>query len=124
MPRQRSQLPAEPSGGFEKLSTCKGADLVGKHYKPLFEYFLADFKDTAWRVVSDTYVTDDSGTGVVHQAPAFGEDDYRVCIASGVVAKGVSVPCPVDAAGRFLPEVTDFAGEYVKVCWTYCACCS
>lgn len=65
-------------------------------------------------MVGDTYVTDDSGTGVVHQAPAFGEDDYRVCIASGIVAKGAKVPCPVDAAGRFSKEVTDFAGEYVK----------
>lgn len=65
-------------------------------------------------MVADTYVTDDSGTGVVHQAPAFGEDDYRVCMASGVVAKGATVPCPVDSAGRFLPEVTHFAGEYVK----------
>jgi isoleucyl-tRNA synthetase len=50
----------------------------------------------------------------VHQAPAFGEDDFRVCTLSGVVAKGASVPCPVDSAGRFSAEVTDFAGQYVK----------
>lgn len=41
--------------------------------------------ETAFRVVSDNYVTDDSGTGVVHCAPAFGEDDYRVCVASGIM---------------------------------------
>ena len=50
----------------------------------------------------------------MHQAPAFGEDDYRVCMAHGIVAKGASVPCPVDAAGRFTAEVTDFAGVHVK----------
>lgn len=48
---------------------------VGATYQPLFPYFSS--QPGAFRVVSDTYVTDDSGTGVVHQAPAFGEDDYR-----------------------------------------------
>jgi isoleucyl-tRNA synthetase len=51
---------------------------------------------------------------VVHQAPAFGEDDYRCCIAHGIIAKGDPLPCPVDDNGRFLPIVTDFAGQYVK----------
>jgi len=51
---------------------------------------------------------------VVHQAPAFGEDDYRVCIAHGIIAKGQALPNPVDDNGRFLPVVRDFAGEYVK----------
>lgn len=71
-------------------------------------------KDTAFRVVSDDYVTDDSGTGIVHSAPAFGEDDYRVCIAHGVISKGGFMPCPVDANGCFSPEVTEFAGMNVK----------
>jgi isoleucyl-tRNA synthetase len=62
-------------------------------------------------VVSDNYVTDDSGTGVVHQAPAFGEDDYRVCLAHGVIEKGEGLPCPVDLNGRFTEEVTDFTGK-------------
>ena len=81
---------------------------------PLFDYFKPEYESTAWRVVTDTYVTSDSGTGVVHQAPAFGEDDYRVCREAGIVAKGQAVPCPVDAAGRFSAEVTDFAGVHVK----------
>jgi len=50
---------------------------VGARYEPLFPYFAADHPGDAFKVVSDGYVTDDSGTGVVHQAPAFGEDDYR-----------------------------------------------
>lgn len=130
----------------------------------------------AWRqVVTDAYVSADSGVGIVHQAPAFGapaarlpacsragvagggptpaargaaacmrslylahlspnstnilsqhpcsppnpqtagEDDYRVCLANGVIAKGEGMPCPLDDDGRFTAEVTDFAGMYVKV---------
>ncbi|RWV99079.1 hypothetical protein GW17_00038038 [Ensete ventricosum] len=53
-------------------------------YVPLFDYFM-NYLETAFRVVSDSYVTDDSGTGVVHCAPAFGEDDYRVCVTSGII---------------------------------------
>lgn len=57
------------------------------------------------QVVSDGYVTSDSGTGIVHQAPAFGEDDYRVCIANGIIGKDADLPCPVDANGIFTEEV-------------------
>ncbi len=64
---------------------------------------------------SDTYVTAESGTGVVHQAPGFGEDDFRVCKKFGIVKKGEQVVCPVDASGKFTDEVVDFKGEYVKV---------
>lgn len=55
-------------------------------YEPLFDYF-KEFSDVAFRVVADNYVTDDSGTGIVHCAPAFGEDDYRVCIENQVINK-------------------------------------
>ena len=56
----------------------------------MFEYFL-DLSDVAFKVVADNYVSDDSGTGVVHCAPAFGEDDYRVCLANGVISKVVTL---------------------------------
>ena len=55
-------------------------------YVPLFDYF-KDFSDVAFKVVADDYVTSDSGTGVVHCAPAFGEDDYRVCIENHIINK-------------------------------------
>ena len=55
-------------------------------YVPLFEYF-SECSDVAFRVVADNYVTEDSGTGVVHCAPAFGEDDYRVCVENGIIKK-------------------------------------
>lgn len=97
---------------FEILQEYKGADLAGKTYVPLFPYF----KDHpgAFKVMVDTYVTDDSGTGIVHQAPAFGEDDYRVCIKNGVVEKGAEVPCPIDPNGRFTSPVEEFKGVYIK----------
>lgn len=60
--------------------------IVFSRYVPLFDYF-KEFSDVAFRVVADSYVTDDSGTGIVHCAPAFGEDDYRVCIENQVINK-------------------------------------
>jgi isoleucyl-tRNA synthetase len=65
--------------------------------------------------LTDSYVTDESGTGIVHQAPGFGEDDFRVCLEHKVIEKGEVVPCPVDESGSFTAEVTDYAGAYVKV---------
>lgn len=99
---------------FDVLDTFLGEKLVGLRYQPLFGYFVEKMKDTAFRVVSDNYVTDDAGVGIVHQAPAFGEDDNRVCLAHGIILKGSEIPCPVDANGRFTPEVSDFKGVYVK----------
>lgn len=56
----------------------------GCRYIPLFDYFM-ELQATAFRVIADNYVTDDSGTGVVHCAPAFSEDDHRVCLAAGII---------------------------------------
>ncbi|KAL7055111.1 hypothetical protein AAHC03_024329 [Spirometra sp. Aus1] len=97
------------------VKKMKGSDLVGLTYKPLFDYF-ADLKASrgAFRVVSDTYVTEDTGTGIVHQAPYFGEDDFRICLRMGIVTKEMPPVCPVDCSGKFTAEVKDFAGLYVK----------
>ncbi|KAK7472709.1 isoleucine--tRNA ligase [Stygiomarasmius scandens] len=99
---------------FKKLAQFQGSDMKGWRYVPLFEYFTEQFEDKAFRVVTDTYVTAADGTGIVHQAPAFGEDDHRVAIAHGVLREDESPPCPIDDKGHFTKEVTDFAGEYVK----------
>ena len=99
------------------LERFTGDKIVGIEYTPLFQYFAsigASGARRVFRVISDPYVTEDGGTGIVHCAPAFGEDDYRVCIAHGVVQKGVDVPCPVDANGRFTSAVDAFVGKYVK----------
>jgi isoleucyl-tRNA synthetase len=66
-------------------------------------------------VLVDTYVTEADGTGIVHQAPAFGEDDHRIAIANGVLRLDEMPPCPIDDAGKFTAEVTDFVGKHVKV---------
>ncbi len=88
----------------------KGSELKGHRYTPLFSYFKELASDGAFQIMVDDYVTTDSGTGIVHQAPAFGEDDNRVMKAHNV---NVEV-CPLDEAGKFTSEVTDFEGEYVK----------
>ena len=62
---------------------CKGSDLVGRTYEPLFPYF-AELKDKAFRVVTADYVGSDEGVGIVHTAPAFGEDDYWTCKNNGI----------------------------------------
>ncbi len=84
------------------VKTCKGSNLVGITYEPLFPYF-AELKDKAFRVVTADYVGADEGVGIVHTAPAFGEDDYWTC-------KNNNIPLvnPVDEKGRFTQEVTDF----------------
>jgi isoleucyl-tRNA synthetase len=101
--------------GWEIIKKATGAELKDLRYEPLFPFFADLMQATAFKVCCDTYVTDDSGTGVVHQAPAYGEDDYRVCISNGVVAKGGALPDPVDANGCFCHPVTaPFAGKHVK----------
>ncbi|KAH8108056.1 isoleucine-tRNA ligase [Cristinia sonorae] len=99
---------------FKKLGTFKGSDMKGWRYVPLFEYFTEQFEDKAFRVVVDSYVTDADGTGIVHQAPAFGEDDHRVAIANGILLPEEMPPCPVDDSGKFTSEVPDFQGQHVK----------
>ena len=95
---------------LEVVSRCLGRDLVGRRYAPIFPYFRAEAARGAFVVLSDDYVTVDSGTGIVHQAPAFGEDDYRIAKAAGLEA----FVCPVTLSGRFTDEVVDWSGRYVK----------
>ena len=99
---------------YKIVERIKGKDLVGLEYKPLFPYFASQYEKTGFRVISDDYVTSDSGTGIVHNAPAFGEDDYNVCLANGVITEDSELPNPVDDLGKFTSDVPDFAGIYVK----------
>ena len=100
----------EKHPGLAIEARVKGSDLVGRRYRPLFDYFEAEEARGAFVVVADDYVTTDEGTGLVHQAPAFGEDDYRVLRQAGIEA----FVCPVTMAGDFTDEVRDFAGRFVK----------
>ena len=90
--------------------TLAGSELVGLRYEPLFPYFADLASEGAFVVLEDDYVSTESGTGIVHQAPAFGEDDFRIVKAAGIRAS----VCPVDMSGQFTAEVPDFAGQHVK----------
>ncbi|CAA9323425.1 MAG: Isoleucyl-tRNA synthetase [uncultured Friedmanniella sp.] len=84
----------------------KGAELLGRRYTPPFGYFLG--AENAHVVLAADYVTTEDGTGIVHLAPAFGEEDKAVTDAAGIAAV-----VPVDAAGRFTAEVSDYLGMQV-----------
>ncbi|KAF3690036.1 Isoleucine--tRNA ligase, cytoplasmic [Channa argus] len=99
---------------YTLLDKFPGKMLKGKKYKPLFPYFAKCSEKGAFQVVTDNYVKEEEGTGVVHQAPYFGADDYRVCSEYNIIQRDQTPICPVDASGCFTPEVTDFAGQYVK----------
>lgn len=99
---------------FTILEKYCGKDMNGWEFVPMFDYFYEEFKGKAFKVVVDTYVTDDSGTGLVQNAPAFGEDDYRVCIAHGVIDADGHLPLPLDETGHFTDEITDYKGMYIK----------
>lgn len=95
---------------LEIVQELKGKDLIGKKYIPLFPYFKELENSGAFRVLADDYVTTTDGTGIVHQAPAFGEDDNRI-------AKLHNIPtevCPIDNGGNFTDEVSDYQGLYFK----------
>jgi isoleucyl-tRNA synthetase len=99
----------KPTVDFETLGTYLGKDLLGIEYTPLFSYFSEKRKDGAFRVIESSHVTTDSGSGIVHMAPAFGEDDYFACVKAGI-----PVVNPVDDDGMFTAPVTDFIGRRVK----------
>jgi isoleucyl-tRNA synthetase len=88
------------------LGTITGAELVGRTYAPLFDFFAGH--PGAFTVLAGDFVATDEGTGVVHMAPGFGEEDYYACQAAGI-----AVVCPVDDRGRFTADVPDYAGLQV-----------
>ncbi|EIN11287.1 isoleucine-tRNA ligase [Punctularia strigosozonata HHB-11173 SS5] len=100
---------------YKKLGSYKGSEMKGWRYIPLFDYFVGQFGEKAFRVLVDNYVTDADGTGIVHQAPAYGEDDHRIALAHGIIREDEMPPSPVDDSGKFTKAAPDFEGQYVKV---------
>ncbi len=92
--------------GAERIGTLKGADLVGRKYTPLFP-FLADTPN-AFHVLAADFVSTEDGTGVVHMAPGFGEDDQNACNAVGI-----PTICPMDEHGRYTSEIAPWAHVHV-----------
>ena len=92
--------------GYEVLCSFPGSKLVGLTYEPIFKYF--EDHPNAFQVLGADYVTTEDGTGVVHQAPAFGEDDMFTCEAAGI-----EVVIPVDMDGKFTSQVPEYQGQLV-----------
>ncbi len=90
-----------------------GKDMIGWKYIPLFTYFAEKYAD-CFRVIGAEYVEAGEGTGLVHQAPAFGQEDYDAALASGLISPQRLPPCPVDDKGCFTSEVHDYEGQHVK----------
>ena len=92
------------------LARCRGRELVGREYEPLYPYAVGKMKPgkKSFLVLADDYVTTEDGTGIVHLAPAFGEDDNRVCMANGIGFVNF-----VNSKGE-LTEDTDWPGVFVK----------
>ena len=90
----------------ERVGTIRGADLVGRRYTPLFDFFARE--PHSFVILAADFVSEDEGTGAVHMAPGFGEDDQRLCEANGI-----RVVVPVDQSGRYTSEVPDWQGLQV-----------
>ena len=81
-------------------------ELIDIQYKPLFDYFVD--RDNCFKVLNGDFVTDTEGTGIVHIAPGFGEDDFVLCKNNNI-----ELVCPVDEGGKFTNEINDFQGIHV-----------
>ena len=92
--------------GFEQAGSVTGAELKGLRYHPPFDYFAG--RENAHQILNADFVTDEDGTGIVHLAPGFGEDDLNACRAAGI-----AVVVPVDAAGKYTSEIPDYQGLLV-----------
>ncbi len=95
--------------GCQIVKRLKGSELKGMTYEPLFPYFADLKKQGAFIVVCGDYVTTEDGCGIVHTAPGFGEDDYKVLRGTGI-----PVICPIDEECCFTDEVPDWKGVFVK----------
>ena len=93
-------------GDARRVGTIRGRELEGRSYKPLFPFFAQNPR--SFRVLGADFVDTEEGTGVVHMAPGFGEDDMEVCEQAGI-----PLVCPVDDAGEFTAEVPPYAGTNV-----------
>ena len=124
-------IAAKAGKQYEVVSRELGKALLGQRYLPPFDYYHKSLREkqgalksggkqhVAWRVVAADFVTTDSGTGVVHQAPAFGEVDFDVLIAEQArfePGQGPELICAVAPDGKFTAEAPDYAGRWVKDC--------
>ncbi len=107
--RSRMPLYFKKKGAGSIVEPVAVDQLLGRRYVPLFPYFENRAASGAFRVIAADFVGADDGTGLVHMAPGFGEDDYRAGMEQGIPSV-----CPVDEEGRFTADVSDYAGREVK----------
>ena len=96
---------------YEIVEKKKGSEWLGMKYEPLFDYFAAREEQGAFQVYTGDHVTTEDGTGIVHTASGFGEEDYEVLRNTDV-----EPACPIDGECRFTAEVPDYQGRFVKDC--------
>ncbi|MDP7068131.1 MAG: isoleucine--tRNA ligase, partial [Acidimicrobiales bacterium] len=99
---------ADQLSGYQIIRTFQGSSLVGLDYKPIFDFF--SHRDDAFRVLAADFVDTAEGTGVVHMAPGFGEDDQVVCEANEIEIRDA---VPVDDQGRFTSIIREWSGDNV-----------
>ena len=107
------KLKENPGHYLRPIDEVKGEELIGKKYKPLFDYYINDEKiknrENGWKVYGADFVTTEDGTGIVHIAPSFGDDDLHLGQENNLpMIKHVS------PEGKMKPEATHFAGMFVK----------
>ncbi|MEB2313491.1 MAG: isoleucine--tRNA ligase [Sorangiineae bacterium] len=127
----REPLAAKLGAPLEVLGTVKGSELVGLRYRPCFDTYYAERADLRvalreggethawWRVIAEDFVTLDTGTGIVHVAPAFGEDDNKAHkreLLRYADPDAVELLSAVNPDGTFKPEMGSYAGRWVKAC--------
>lgn len=93
------------------IKTFKGLELIGLEYTPLFQFnkFINKFT-----IIADDYVKNESGTAIVHIAPAFGVDDLRICIENNIITKESKLFCPLDANGFVSSDIEELNGMFYK----------
>ena len=96
---------------YTVLATYRGADLAGLHYDPIFPTFAADpeCQKTSFRIINAPFVSTEDGTGFVHIAPAFGEDDFQACKAAGIPLRDY-----LDDSCAFTATVPEYQGQFCK----------
>ncbi len=107
---KESEKIGQQGKNFRLVRLVNGADLVGLRYEPVFSYYAEEASRLGrFVVLEDGFVTTEDGTGIVHIAPAYGEDDFRICRQAGI-----DLVDPLDAEARFLEPVTDYIGLFCK----------
>ncbi len=100
---------------YEVLEKFPGKDLARKHYEPIYDFARPEVESQegkdAWKIILADYVTTEEGTGVVHQAPAFGEDDYDACVENNIAFVNL-----VNKDGTYVDAVKPYKGRFVKDC--------